>query len=164
VAATIPVEEGGAMRGRFLAEIVLSGQARSVPVARGCAREVLEAAGHEDVHDVQLLVSELVSNAVLHSASQLCGGRITLLIADLGPELAHVEVIDAGAATEPRLRVSGLRDCTGRGLWLVSHLATAWGVRASGPKRGAVWVDVSTAPSETATTVGEPNHVESNRS
>ncbi|GGO81683.1 hypothetical protein GCM10012289_71220 [Nonomuraea cavernae] len=121
-----------------------------MPLARHCVREILKAAGHQDVDDVQLLVSELVSNAVLHTASQLGGGRITLVIADVGPEMVHVEVIDEGAGTVPRPRVSDFDDCTGRGLWLVSQLSAKWGVRTSGLARGAVWVDVSTAHVEPA--------------
>jgi anti-sigma regulatory factor (Ser/Thr protein kinase) len=136
------------MKERFLGEIVLPGGPRSVPVARCCVKEILIAAGHKDVADVQLLVSELVSNAIAHTASQLSGGRIVVSIAELGPDMAHIEVIDEGADTVPRPRISEADDCTGRGLWLVSQLSAKWGVRTSSPECGAVWVDVPTALTE----------------
>ncbi len=59
-----------------------------------------------------------------------------VLIAELGPDMAHIEVIDEGADTVPRPRISEADDCTGRGLWLVSQLSAKWGYVL--PARNAV--------------------------
>ncbi|MGW0192626.1 ATP-binding protein [Nonomuraea sp. NPDC003201] len=138
---------------RFLGKIVLPGTSASVPVARHCVAQILKAAGHEDVYGVQVAVSELVSNAYLHSASQLPGGRIIVKIADMGSSTAYVEVVDAGSATVPCPRVTDTEECTGRGLWLVSRLSARWGVRESGPGRGVVWMEVPTSPEDSAATM-----------
>src|SRR4051812_33341347 len=96
---------GCPMSGLFLAEIVLPGVTRSVSVARRCVGEVLMIAGHEDVDDVQLVVSELLTNAVSHTASGEPGGFVTVEVASLDAATAYIEVIDEGAAvTVPEVR------------------------------------------------------------
>ncbi|MEV6157484.1 ATP-binding protein [Nonomuraea sp. NPDC052129] len=106
--------------GLFLAEIVLPGVARSVAVARRCVGEVLMVAGHADVNAVRLVVSELVTNAVSHSASAEAGGFVTVEVTSLDIATAYIEVIDDGTAmTFPEVRNADAGDCGGRGLWLV---------------------------------------------
>ncbi|WP_433515935.1 hypothetical protein ACQP2T_10330 [Nonomuraea sp. CA-143628] len=51
------------MSERFLGEFVLPGVAQSVAVARHCVGEMLAAAGHRDVENARLIVSELTTNA-----------------------------------------------------------------------------------------------------
>jgi DNA-binding NarL/FixJ family response regulator len=86
--------------------------------------------------DVQLLVSELVTNAVVHAGSEV--EVAVRLLADA----VRIEVIDR--APTMRLRPSDPpQDAeSGRGLLLVETLATAWGVE---PVEGgkAVWFEVA---------------------
>jgi anti-sigma regulatory factor (Ser/Thr protein kinase) len=85
-----------------------------------------------------LLVSELVTNAVCHTASArvLCGiGRIT-------DDCLRLEVHDHDFATGTlRARCEpGTEDEGGRGLFLVQEIAHAWGVDRSRRTGGnAVW-------------------------
>ena len=133
------------MSGLFLAEIVLPGVKRSVSAARRCVAEVLIVAGHEDVSDVQLVVSELATNAVAHTTSGEPGGFITVEVSSLDAVTAYIEVIDDGSAvTVPEVHNADADECGGRGLWLVEALAAGWGVRDEGYRRRVVWAEIST--------------------
>ncbi|MFD1539717.1 ATP-binding protein [Nonomuraea guangzhouensis] len=132
------------MKERFLGEVVLPGVAHSVAVARHCVGEMLAAAGHRGVEDVQLIVSELAGNALVHTASGLYGGVVTVEVVAIDAEIVRVEVTDDGADTVPRVRVSGDDDCHGRGLWLVEQVSLKWGVRLLGAGQRAVWAEVFT--------------------
>lgn len=70
-----------------------------------------------------LLVSELVTNAVLHAG---CSAvlRMRLPVAGAGP--VRIEVVD-GSALPPRPRHARRDDTDGRGLELVEGLADRWG-------------------------------------
>ena len=85
-----------------------------------------------------LLTSELVTNAVRH------GGSSVVLEAHLPPAVLRVSVRD----DDPSLPDASLRPTAtaegGRGILLVSTLATRWGVEAvEGGK--AVWFELATA-------------------
>jgi anti-sigma regulatory factor (Ser/Thr protein kinase) len=133
------------MSGLFLAEIVLPGVTRSVSAARRCVGEVLMVAGHEDVNDVRLVVSELATNAMAYTASGEPGGFVTVEVSSLDALTAYIEVIDEGSAvTVPEVRNSDAEECGGRGLWLVEAVAASWGVRDEGCRRRVVWAEMST--------------------
>ena len=104
--------------------------------ARAFAREAVES-GLPDVRieDVALVVSELVTNAVVHGE-----GDITLNVV-VAPDTVHVEVEDR----EPELpgQVDAALDSeSGRGLLLVSRIAKRWGVRPASAGK-VVWADVA---------------------
>ncbi|GAA3422677.1 ATP-binding protein [Streptosporangium vulgare] len=129
----------------LLGRVDLPGVAGSVSTARRYVRRVLEDSGQPDTYDAELLVSELVSNAVRHSESGRAGGRVTVVVANLG-DVIRVAVIDEGASTcvpvipsEPDEESEG-----GRGLWLVSEVALSWGwyEGAAGRKR-VVWFQLA---------------------
>ena len=102
-------------------------------------------AGHEDVNDVQLVVSELVTNAVAHTASGEPGRFVTVEVSSLDAVTAYIEVVDDGAtATAPEVRKADADECGGRGLWLVEAVAARWGVRDEGYRRRVVWAEMST--------------------
>ena len=84
---------------------------------------------------VTLLVSELVTNAVLHAGSEV---EVMVRLTDTA---ARIEVTDASAdSIAPR--DAGTDDDHGRGLALVGTLARRWGVRP-GPAGGkTVWFEV----------------------
>jgi hypothetical protein len=79
-------------------------------------------AGSPAAPDAALMASELVTNAIVHSASGLPGGSVTVMVA-ASEETVRVDVIDQGAlptsATAPR----GL----GKGLAIVARLADVFG-------------------------------------
>ncbi|MEO3870462.1 ATP-binding protein [Nonomuraea sp. B12E4] len=131
------------MTKQFLAEICLPGVEASVPLIRHFAGRVLAAAGHHNLDGVQLVVTELVGNAIVHTRSAWMGGLVTVEVTAIGDALARIEVSDEGAATVPRPRQAGDGDCHGRGLALVERLSARWGVRPQ-PLGTTVWAEVFT--------------------
>ena len=79
-----------------------------------------------------LLLSELVTNSVRHSASGLPGRMVTVTILAVG-DVTRVQVTDMSGTTVPTLRpgASGLAG-GGRGLHLVDALAARWGFEHDG--------------------------------
>ncbi len=118
-------------------EIVLPAHPRSAREARQFVAAQLENgyARHSDT--AQLLVSELVTNAILHARTRVCvrvvrrNGRV------------RVEVVDH-SQTATRGRRYSSEATTGRGLGLVEALADEWGVDVD-PSGGGktVWFEVS---------------------
>ncbi|TMR92042.1 ATP-binding protein [Nonomuraea basaltis] len=142
------------MSRRFLADLVFPGVASSVPVARHCIKAILAAAGHRNVTGVQLVVSELVANALTHSVSGLPGGLITVGVRAIGDDLARIDVMDDGGVTAPHVRESGELDCSGRGLQIVDDTALRWGIGDNAFRGRRVWAEVLTTDE---TPVGTPD-------
>ncbi|GGL07384.1 hypothetical protein GCM10014719_06840 [Planomonospora parontospora subsp. antibiotica] len=116
------------------------GNAASVSRTREWARDSLSGRLSAPVlDDLLLLLSELATNAVVHSDSgRTASGRVTVRLV-LSPGAVHVEVTDDGsAAGVPAVRVAEPDDDGGRGLWLVDLLATEWGYRRD-EAGGSVW-------------------------
>ncbi|MES9536570.1 MULTISPECIES: ATP-binding protein [unclassified Actinomadura] len=114
------------------------GTGRSVARARRFVREVLGTGPVADT--VELCVSELVTNAVRHSASG-DGGQITVTVAADG-DVIRGEVTDDGAAdSTPHVR-GAARDEGGRGMMIVDALTTRWGVTPA-PPGVTVWFECS---------------------
>ncbi|MGW7352756.1 ATP-binding protein [Streptomyces sp. NPDC054784] len=95
---------------------------------------------------VVLLISELVTNAVVHTG---CPAVLRMLLphphsgADAGTGAVRLEVDDASSRA-PRPRHADGDDTNGRGLELVSGLADRWGWhRESGGKR--IWCELGPA-------------------
>jgi anti-sigma regulatory factor (Ser/Thr protein kinase) len=118
------------------ADSVFPAQPRSVAGARAFAREVLETWHEEELVDtVTLLLSELVTNAVVHASSA------PSVAVHLLPDRVHVEVSDDDDTTRLQAREAPLSAESGRGLILVEALAHQWGqVELPGGK--VVWFDV----------------------
>jgi anti-sigma regulatory factor (Ser/Thr protein kinase) len=88
--------------------------------------------------DLQLLVSELVTNSVRH-ADLTPGQRIELRV-HVEPGKVRVEVEDPGPGFTPTPRRPGDRRDDGWGLYLVAHIADRWGV-IDGPP-AIVWFEM----------------------
>src|SRR5690606_14452172 len=112
-----------------------------VAAARAFARAALgTSSSPQVVEDVVLLVSELVTNAVLHGAGDV---EVTL---ERSGDVIRVEVADEGGAELPRPGRPGAGDVTGRGLAIVDAVADAWGDGVDDRGRTWVWVELSPSP------------------
>lgn len=96
---------------------------------RQWARELLTGtASDTTVDDLVLLLSEVVTNAVVHSDSGRAPGGSVMVCLGFGGGFVHVEVIDDGSATSvPFVRAADADSDGGRGLLLVDLIATGWG-------------------------------------
>jgi anti-sigma regulatory factor (Ser/Thr protein kinase) len=124
-----------------MSELRLPAATESVPVARRFARDELRSST-ADVDTVVLLVSELVTNAVLHARSD-----VVLTVDDQGA-IARVEVSDS-SPLPPRLHNFAVESATGRGMKLLDRLAQRWGAAPREDGGKVVWFEVG-APSESA--------------
>jgi anti-sigma regulatory factor (Ser/Thr protein kinase) len=103
--------------------------------ARRFVSDTLRAWGHEDaIADAELLVSELVTNAVLHARSET---RVTV---EREGTTVRVSVCDDSSA-RPRLRNYGPDAVTGRGLVIVDRIAQRWGIDPSDAGK-CVWFEI----------------------
>ena len=107
--------------------------------ARGLVRDALSSVDNELLSSIELLVSELVTNTVLHTSS---GARLDVHV---NRATIRVEVFDEDA-TLPELRMPDDHETGGRGLQLVDHIASRWG---SEPQRDGkvVWFEIDRTPS-----------------
>ncbi|MFF0080900.1 ATP-binding protein [Streptomyces canus] len=116
----------------------------SVGLARRRARDHLADWGHGPgdpaLSDAVLLVSEPATNVVRHGP--LLEREFEVAVTALADGSCLIEVSDEGRL-EPRLRVVGAWEETGRGLQLVESLAAAWGVWSRGRHGKTVWALVT---------------------
>jgi hypothetical protein len=80
------------------------------------------------IADAALVLSELLSNAILH-ARPLPDERVRVAWMR-SPAALEVLVSDGGGATRPHPAHPSLSSIGGRGLTIVEHLCSSWGVRA----------------------------------
>jgi anti-sigma regulatory factor (Ser/Thr protein kinase) len=92
--------------------------------------------------DVVLCVSELASNAVLHSGSRRPGGQFVVRAGVTRAGHIRAEVQDLGGPWTPDPDIGEER---GRGLLIVAGLATHWGIAGSDAGRTA-WLELDPEP------------------
>lgn len=121
---------------------VLSAHPEQVAHARHLVAEYLTESdavdageGHVDREIAILLVSELVTNAVMHGVSPF------ELRAQQTRSGLRVEVHDNNALATPVLRGAGVLAESGRGLQLVDTLADRWGWSEDGAGK-VVWFEI----------------------
>jgi anti-sigma regulatory factor (Ser/Thr protein kinase) len=108
----------------------------SVPAARSFVREALSNMPAEVRDTAELLTSELATNCVRHAHTDF-------QVEIRANEAVRVEVRDAGPG-QPRVLRPGPTAPSGRGLLIVSSLASSWGVaRAKAGK--SVWFTLARA-------------------
>jgi anti-sigma regulatory factor (Ser/Thr protein kinase) len=98
------------------------------PTAPAEARAVVEAIGSDlpepVLVDAKLLLTELVANAIKHASR----GIQAVIVRIRRNHFVRVEVLDPGPMFNPDPRPPGTGAGSGRGLYLVDAVATAWGV------------------------------------
>ena len=127
----------------------------AVPEARRHTRQVLEQWGLAELSEtVELLVSEIITNAV-HASAEPAGGRHDQVQADVASTLLFwlaaegkrtlIQVWDS-CERKPQRRDAGTAAESGRGLLLVEALSAEWGSYAPNGWAGKiVWALVSGA-------------------
>ncbi|WP_406361144.1 SpoIIE family protein phosphatase [Streptomyces sp. NBC_01579] len=106
----------------------------AAPIARAAARRQLKAWGvdEETAFTTELIVSELVGNAVRYGAPPL---QLRLIF----ERMLTCEVSDA-ATSAPQVRHARTIDETGRGLFIIASLADQWGTRYQAQGK-TVWAE-----------------------
>ncbi|WP_436785942.1 ATP-binding protein [Yinghuangia sp. YIM S10712] len=114
------------------------GEPTSIAEARHFVAALL--IGWPCAEDARLVVSELATNAVLHTASGR-GGRF-IVVVQVRSDRVRVGVKDAGARHDPVLHADAANRSAlnGRGLFLVAALAKEWGVEGTRDGR-VVWAE-----------------------
>jgi anti-sigma regulatory factor (Ser/Thr protein kinase) len=113
----------------------LPGVPESATAARRLTWQLL-GDDHPVADTAMLLMSELVTNSVMHSRSRRPGGTVTVAVC-AGPTSVLIQVRDDGGPSEPQLpavpggaeRAAGAEH--GYGLLLVDALAETWGTSAT---------------------------------
>lgn len=124
----------GAPAPEAIAELHLPPEASAPVEARSWLRGHLGGWPDAVLDDAQLLVSELVTNAVLHARTPLVvrvrrgGGRLRVEVADGDPAVPVAKHFSTDATT-------------GRGMQLLSTLSAAWGVERDGAGK-RVWFEL----------------------
>jgi anti-sigma regulatory factor (Ser/Thr protein kinase) len=104
--------------------LVLEPDEQAPARARRFVAERFAAWGVTDDHNGRIIVSELVTNALLHGE----GPIVLRVFRDERDGLPTIEVWDGGAG-RPVVRQESLTSIGGRGLLMVAGLALGWGTR-----------------------------------
>lgn len=127
-------------------EVVFEGDADALSRARRLVRTTASELG-ELADDAELVVSELLTNALLH-------GEPPVTVRVRAAEVIRIEVHDTGRSA-PIVLPRNTEAMTGRGLALVSALATSWGVEGDPAGGKVVWAELSNGPAPPAAAPGE---------
>ncbi|GAA2282280.1 ATP-binding protein [Actinomadura luteofluorescens] len=122
---------------------LFAGRPESISEARAFGRAFIADRVPDEVAGlVELVVSELCTNAVEHTASGEDDGNFVLEL-ELQDGHVRVAVVDMGAQTQPTVNdePSGPDAVSGRGLFLVDAVSKAWGSERVRVGR-RVWADV----------------------
>lgn len=113
----------------------------AVPAQIGPARRFLTGIldGWPAADDAALCLSELVTNAILHSRSAEPGGLFTVRVQLSGSDL-RVEVADGGG---PWIWTAYPDEQHGRGLLIVGSLARSWGQSDGSDGGRTVWYEMT---------------------
>jgi anti-sigma regulatory factor (Ser/Thr protein kinase) len=91
------------------------------------ARRWLRSLLGDGCSDALVCLSEVFTNAVIHTASGAMQRPVSVVVTDVGP-CFHIEVTDAGAVTRPQMRCPDDSTLHGRGLHVVNALTGGrWG-------------------------------------
>jgi anti-sigma regulatory factor (Ser/Thr protein kinase) len=111
----------------------------------GQARDFVAATlgdDHPGTPVLQLIVTELVTNSIVHSRSgRRADGTVTLTLTGHSRRV-RVAVTDSGGPTLPQLREVDFCAEGGRGLFLVDALATTWNCFRNPSGAVTTWAEV----------------------
>src|SRR6266498_573723 len=120
------------------AELRLPPELTTPAFARAAVSAMASGLPEEVVSDIELLTTELVTNALKHATVSQSEQIIVRLVLRDG---VRVEVIDPGPPFDPRPVRPDSGSMSGWGLFIVDAVATSWGVEPEG--RGKkVWFEV----------------------
>lgn len=91
------------------------------------------------LHDLHLLTTELVTNAVLHARA----GTIELAVEMSGAAGVRVSVTDPGGAGTPHVEELDPDIPGGMGLFLVEQISSRWGVDRLPTGENRVWFELA---------------------
>lgn len=112
------------------------------PVRTACARRLTEWGLEEVAFTAELILSELITNAIRYGAEPIAVRLLrTVPISGSAAGTLIFEVSD-GSSTSPRLRRAKVTDEGGRGLFLVARSAERWGTRYT-PTGKVIWAEQS---------------------
>ena len=125
------------MRALPVATLRLPAHPASSRAARSFTAEHLRSWGcDQTVDDATLLVSELVTNAVLHARAPVD------VVVRKGRTSVRIEVFDEGTGV-PQFNFSEIDSLHGRGLGLVQAVASRWGINEDRDGCKTVWIEIS---------------------
>lgn len=118
-----------------------AGRPDQVHAARQFALVLFAGTGHDE--EIAFIVSELATNAVIHTRSGNPGGWFGLEVILGDP--AYIAVTDQGGTKFPTILPEPSDDTraeNGRGLFAISKLAIAMGIHGSRDGGHTIWADV----------------------
>ena len=124
----------------FVLSVRYEGRDASVSAARRFVRDVF--AGSPRLDDLELITSELATNAIQHSRSALYGGTFTVTVMAF-PGAARIQVQDEGTSWLATGTPTGLLSDGGRGLRIVSAVADRSGYDFSTRRLRISWAEVT---------------------
>lgn len=122
----------------------INGGAAAACRARQLLTDLLADTTDEDtLHNLHLLTTELVTNAVRHAGVDESGVLELSVLA--GPSVLRVSVVDPGSETSPQVQSLDVTVPGGMGLFLVEQISTAWGVEQLRDGGTEVWFELDQA-------------------
>jgi anti-sigma regulatory factor (Ser/Thr protein kinase) len=112
---------------------------RAPTAARHVLDELAPELDEATVEDARLLLTELVTNSVLHGR----GETIRVILDRRASDRLRCEVVDDGSGFLPIARPAGSDQVGGWGLHLVEQLSRDWGVREGSTH---VWFELAPRP------------------
>jgi len=126
---------------------VLTRSFPATPGAPAAARRAIEdlrwLMPDDSFESLRLVVSELVTNAVIHGSAGTEDAFITLDIREEN-DCVRVEVVDHGSGFPGESQRPTTTSAHGRGLFIVDQVASRWGIERD--DRTKVWADVPRLP------------------
>jgi anti-sigma regulatory factor (Ser/Thr protein kinase) len=120
----------------------IAGGVEAACTARELLSHRLGAATRDDtMHDLHLLTTELVTNAVLHAGAGE-NDRIELRVAKQ-PDVVRVSVTDTGSDQIPVVQDLDPEMPGGMGLFLVEQISSSWGVERTDRGANRVWFELA---------------------
>lgn len=131
-------DDGDGPFANSIGPVVIAASTKAPSVARRAVVAALDELGVPCLHDpVTLLVSEIVTNSVMHAAC----AHISLTVTQTG-DCVRVETVDCDSASSPDMTDLVRETPGGFGLHIVDSVAQDWGV-TDHPDGKAVWFELA---------------------